>query len=272
MLTSVQVRDELGTVILTLPVTTSLDDAPYLIKDISGLDPVKADISTTSYSGKNGGLLQSSRVGVRNILMKIGYRPDHLSNQTVQALRRELYSYFPPKGEVLLRFNDDNYNTVQIKGIVEDHITSLFSKDPEVSISILCLDPYFSGITPVYLSSFNKIPVSPAYYGTAETGFLFELFVNRPLSHVRLENSGLNPNIGYTRELIAGDILQISTVRGSKFVRYSRNGVWTNDLEGLVDGGLSMVLDSRTSTFDVFVAGNSDIPYRLKFTPKFVGI
>ena len=271
MLTGIEVRNKKGKLVLTLPVAASKLGDPYITKDIEGLGPVKADISTAGYANHDGGVLQASRVGLRNITFKVGYRPDYRSNQSVQTLRRELYSYFPPKGEVRLRILSDDYQSVDIVGTVESHDPVLFTQDPEVQISVLCVDPDLKAITETSISSFNNLPIIVSYFGTSASGFLFELFVNRPVSLVTLKNN-VNPNIVYSTPLIAGDVLSISTIRGDKYVRRTRGGVVTDDLDGLTAGSLSMVFDSETESFYATIAGANDIPYRVTFTPRYVGV
>lgn len=271
MITNVQVRNTKGILVLDLPVAASKLGDPYIVKDIEGTGPVKATIATAAYANHDGGVFQASRRGMRNVVFKVLYRPDHRSNQSVQTLRRELYSLFPPKGEVRLRFISDDYQPVDIVGTVESHDPVLFTDNPEVQMSILCIDPDFKAIKATTINSFNNLPIIVSYFGNASSGFLFEMFVSRSISQVTLRN-GIQPNIVYNTPLIKDDILQISTLRGNKYIRRIRGGVTTSDLNGLASGSLSMGFDAMTKNFYADVAGASDISYRVTFTPRFVGV
>lgn len=270
MLTSIRTYDELGNYQLKLPVAELDLTVPFLVKDIQGLGPTEATVSTSTYAGLDGGILQAAKTSMRNIVLKIGYRPDYQSNQTVQSLRRDLYSYFAPKSEVRLRFYSDDYTDVRIVGIVESHEPSIFSKDPEVTISILCPDPYFKAFQATEINGYVNKAVYPSFVGNGEAGFLLELFVTRSISSVSLECAP-NEDLVYTDPLIKDDILQISTVRGNKFARLTRGGETTTVLDA-INGPMSMKFNPVTQNFYVQVAGASDMTFRLTHTPAYIGI
>lgn len=275
MLNAISVRDETNTPVGRLPVAEYDGSTPYIVKNIDGVDPVKATISTTSYANQDGGFYQSARTEMRNIVLTIGYRNDLTSGKSIQTIRREMYGVFDPKTLVKLRFIDSDEAPVEIDGYVESHETSMFSRDPEVQISILCPDPYFRAIRPVTLSSTNNNPVYTSYLGTAETGFLFELFVNRNVEGTLLRayiNDDNYYDIHYGGALVSGDVLSISTERGNKFVRRTRGGETISVLNGITRGQLSMVIGPRTDTIYTFIGEPRTIPYRVTYTPKFIGI
>lgn len=275
MLNAISVRDETNTPVGRLPVAEYDGSTPYIVKNIDGVDPVKATISTTSYANQDGGFYQSARTEMRNIVLTIGYRNDLTSGKSIQTIRREMYGVFDPKALVRLRFIDSDEAPVEIDGYVESHETSMFSRDPEVQISILCPDPYFRAIRPVTLSSTNNNPVYTSYLGTAETGFLFELFVNRNVEGTLLRayiNDDNYYDIHYGGALVSGDVLSLSTERGNKFVRRTRGGETLSVLNGITRGELSMTIGPRTDTIYTFIGEPRTIPYRVTYTPKYIGI
>lgn len=271
MLSGIEIRNAAGVLVLTLPLGIPNPEAAYRIVDIQGLGPVKAEIATSRYAAQDGAALHGTRLGMRNIVLKLSYNVLYAANQTVEALRRDLYTYFPPEGEVYLRFSNDRYATTEIKGIVESNEPTIFSKDPEVQISILCVDSRFTALAPVVIDSYNDVSINPSIPGMGGSGFLLELFVNRTLSKVTLVN-GIHPNIVFEESLIANDVLRISTSRGKKYVDRFRGGVNTGVLNGITSGSLAMQLDARTTNFQVLTGGPSDIPLKLTFTPNYVGI
>ena len=275
MLIAVEVRDETRALVARLPVAEYDGSKPYLVKDADGLDPVKANVSTTGYANQDGGFYQSAKTEMRNIVLTLGYRPDITSGKSIQTIRREMYGIFDPKALVNLRFIDSDEAPVEIDGYVESHETSIFSRDPEVQISILCPDPYFRAIKPVVLSAMNNNPIYTSYFGTAETGFLFELLVNRNFSGTLLRAYISDDNyydIHYGGALVSGDVLSISTERGNKFVRRTRGGETVSVLNGITRGELSMTISPRTDSIYTFIGDPKTIPYRVTYTPKFIGI
>ncbi len=104
---------------------------------------VKAEIISVP-SNKDGDLFQHARLGKRNIVFKLGLDPNWV-NQTMSTLRRMLYSHFPPKAWRTLKFYSDDMDTVEIGGYVESNEPNMFSQDPEVQISVICLQPKFIG-------------------------------------------------------------------------------------------------------------------------------
>ncbi len=141
MLTGVKViGDNTELVVFWLDGSTSIQ-----IRDIKGLEPIKAEIISVP-SNLDGELFQNARLGKRNIVFQFGLNPNWV-DQTMSSLRRLLYGYFPPKAIRKLRFYSDDMNSVDISGYVESIEPNMFSQDPEIQVSVICLKPNF--ISPV---------------------------------------------------------------------------------------------------------------------------
>jgi hypothetical protein len=146
------------------------------IRNIDGLDPVKASINTSPFGSVDGASHVGSNVLTRNIILTLHPNPDW-NTWTFEALRRLLYSYFMPKRATRLVFYSDDMIPVEISGIVEDVTPNIFSKDPEFIVSIICPDPYFTAVNPTVLTGqtvvASQLPVGPViveYNGTIEAG------------------------------------------------------------------------------------------------------
>lgn len=271
MLYNVQIRNMLNDILVDLPFGVESNNMPYLIKEIQGLGPTKANLSSSTSAGLDGIFIQASRRDARNLVFKIGYRPDFLANNDVQSLRRRAYEYFPPEQKLVLYFQDDAVETVKIYGTVESHEPVMFSKDPEVVISIICEDPDFQSYREQSLSGFNNIAIDPSYVATADTGFVLEFSATRAITTIRIENL-VNDDIRYSSPLVAGDLLKISTVRGNKYAHLTRDGVTTNVLE-FIEGPMNMILNPFVKQFKVYAAGSgTNNPFLLRYTSKFIGI
>src|SRR5678816_2690021 len=156
MLKTVQVYTTMpGVEILTLDPLGVPEDDPVQVRHIEGLDPTKANISTLSYAAIDGDAFLGSNVPSRNIVLTLGPNPDW-STWTFESLRQLIYSYFIPKySTVQLVFDSDEVGIVQISGIVEDVLANQFTKDPEYIVSLVCLDPMFTAVTPDTVSGLS---------------------------------------------------------------------------------------------------------------------
>jgi hypothetical protein len=149
------------------------------IRNIEGLNPVKATVNTIPYGSVDGAAHVGSGVPTRNILLTVGLNPDW-HTWTYESLRAILYAYFMPKNSVLLVFYSDNLIPVQIEGIVEDVMVNPFSKDPELIISIICPDPYFTAVEPEIIMGETCLPDEVItetidYNGNVEAGIYIEV-------------------------------------------------------------------------------------------------
>lgn len=145
-----------------------------MTRDIAGLEPVKADIITTRRAAR-GELMVGSSTGKRNIVLKIGLNPDW-ATQTMAELRQQVYAYFMPEQSVLLRFHSTHIPTCEIEGFIESLEPNIFSKDPEIVISIICPDPDFVSVDETVITGVvGEFLLGPMvdidYPGSIETGF-----------------------------------------------------------------------------------------------------
>lgn len=143
------------------------------VRNISGLDPVKASVNTSPYGSVDGASYVGSSLTNRNIVLTLRPNPDY-DNWTYENLRKLIYSYFMPKRPTRLVFYSDERDPVEISGIVEGVTANIFSKDPEYQVSIICPDPYFTGLAPKVITGqtvrSGGAVVTIDYEGTIEAG------------------------------------------------------------------------------------------------------
>ena len=278
MLTSIQLREEDNTTILSLPVGTPSSSTGMFLKNVDGLGAVKADISVSSFASYDGGLYQSSRAGVRNIVMTVGLDLRYDYENDVSTLRDRLYSAFPPKSSAMLVFISDNFRggnaaTRKIHGIVESVEPVIFSKEPEVQISILCPRPYFESYSSYSIVGGTGVPLDTSLFGTAPAGFLFDMVLPNVAYDLTLETEFDEP-LRFEWDMKVGDRVRISTVSGNKFVRLTPAGQTASisALDGIVSGPMNMSLDRRTKSFIVNRLTGIDNPYTIHYTPEYVGL
>ena len=147
----------------------------YRIRNIDGIEPVKADINTTNNASMNGIHINSAYQRSRNIVVTIGLYPGN--GKTLEDLRKQLYLNAPVGLSTRLSFDLDEGGKYRlIEAVVESNEMNRFSKDPEQVISFICPDPYFTSSVettyPVHGSDLTTGYVV-SYSGTAEAGFNF---------------------------------------------------------------------------------------------------
>jgi hypothetical protein len=160
---------------LASPGTPNTDAIQIL--SIDGLGPVKGNVNTTPYGLVDGEVYFGTTIGKRNIVLTLGLNPNW-SDQTMASLRKLLYAYFMPKYATKLRFISDLLPDVEISGYVESFEPNIFSKDPQVQISIICPKPEFVAVSPTVVTGTvgdGTVPTEIEYDGTLPTGFLLEV-------------------------------------------------------------------------------------------------
>lgn len=274
MLTLVEVRTDNGG-LLQLPLGEISEG--FIIEDITGLDPVKATLVTSSFASLDGVQFQSSRREARNIVVTLELQPD-LNSGSVQALRSRLYEFFMPEAKVNLRFILSEGLSVDIVGRVESFDSPRFTAEPKAVISLLCFLPDFFDATPVVLEDITSAGsgiLIVDYEGTVDTGVVFTLYPDRDISAVTLYQSRKDSDaasLSYVGALLAGDVLTISTVP-------SKKGAWLkrgSDPEISVLNGVSpfsywITLMPGENILKASVEGVG-VPYTIEYTTKYGGL
>lgn len=156
---------------------------PIHLRNVDGLGPVKAEITSTPYATGRGELPQGSSTPKRNIVLTLGLNPNWI-DQTMSSLRQILYRYFMPEHWCKLRFFSDYLPTVDIEGICESFEPNIFSQDPEIQISIINHQPDFVDVDVTSISGVvddGTIEVVFDYIGSIDTGM--ELRIDRTVDN-----------------------------------------------------------------------------------------
>lgn len=273
MLTKVEISTDQGA---TLELLLGDPSNGYLVKEIEGLDPVKATIVSSSRATMDGEQYQSSRRESRNILLKLGLDADQ-TTETVRTLRKRLYSYLMPKSNVRLRFHveegDGDDLIVDIYARVESFDSPSFTKEPEATISLICHQPDFYVPTPVVLSGMTVADSTEFiidYEGSVETGILISMLLERDLSEFVVHHrpaDGSNRSLQFSEPLLAGDILDISTVSGQKGAIRTRGGLPESVLYGVSPYSNWITLFPGPNAIRVYSEG-APVPFLIEYTTK----
>lgn len=227
MLSEVRALSNQGS-LLTLPLGELTSG--IFIKEIEGLDPVKATISSTSFPTATGEQYQSSKREARDIKIHFGLEADYVTSD-IRGVRSLLYQYFMPRTWVDLTFVDSSGLINTIRGMTESCETPLFTQEPALDAVIRCFESDFVDPTPVtssgstVSSTFNTFIEYP---GSVETGIVFQLNVNRDVDEFSLYNtapSGEVTQMDFAWPLHSGDTVVVNCVQGQKAVTLTRAGV-----------------------------------------------
>lgn len=254
------------------------NDDPVLIKNIDGLGPVKAELTSTAFATGRGELYQGGSVGKRNIVLTLGFNPDWAGHQTMSSLRQMLYRYFLPLEWTKLRFYTQELPPVDIEGIVESFDPNIFSQDPEVQISILCHKPDFIDTNATIIEGVMDSLAEQEfeYIGTADTGF--ELVVKHtedvPTYNgqliVLIEGQAFNVD---PIDIDDTQYFKLSTIPHAKRVQTVQytDGALTNLLSGVSDISVWPIIKPGNNVLSV--AGETDGPvWTLAYFNRFAGL
>ena len=256
-------RDESLYLELTNPYKTGL-----IIKGITGIGPVKANINTTELAIADGSIFNSARANSRNIVFSFQLLEDPKTN-LVETVRQRTYKYFPLKKMLTLTFETD-HRIAEIQGYVESNEPDIFQKEETIQISIICPSPYFyapdstivlNGIESVFTFPFSNesltedlivfgnivSSVSTEYYydGDVDSGVLFHIHCTDEVRNIMLYNTETRERMtidtsvirtitgSQSDDLIAGDDVYLSTVSGDRFIALVRGGVEYNILPSI---------------------------------------
>ncbi len=260
----------------------------FSVRDIQGLGPVKAEVRSSPFAQLDGEQYHSSRRGPRNIVAELGLNPDY-GQQSVYSLRTQLYAYFMPKSEIKLKFElydkfTDTTLNVEIDGVVESAEPSIFAKDPNIVISVLCHNPDFVDpnlITVNLTTQGSAIYTDIDYQGTVETGFLLSFMADRDLisggnyafNTAMTRPDGIVESLAYYEQILNGETIEISSVRGNKYVHLVGGGLPDSKIYALADGSAWFELYPGVSQFLTFAYGMAvGVPYKIEYYNRYGGI
>lgn len=254
---------------------------PVQIRNIDGLGPVAAALATTPNGVIDGETYNGGTVAKRNIVITFGLNPDW-ADQTMESLRGMLYKYFMPKNELNLIFHSTHMADCEITGYVESMEPNIFSRDPEVQVSIICPDPYFTAVVESVINgiavAIDGTPLTEfEYQGTVPTGFILTSTVGA------LTYTGTVKMVNYAPTLESFSLLTttisstlklvVSTVLGDKYVRNvnTSSGAPTNILANLVQTSAWPQLYPGTNKFG-FMTSAATQPWELHYNARYGGI
>ncbi len=273
MLTVVEVTNPGGATLRLVPDDT---ENGYSVREITGLDPVTAVLTSSSLAQVDGAQPQNARRDIRNITMKLGFEPDYVDT-TVASLRAVLYDFFMSKALVDIGFYIDDILFAVISGQVEDFQAPMFVSDPEADISIVCYDPDFMAPEAVVISTATVTDSTTAeidYAGSSDCGVIFELSIDTSVGAIQLQNTTPAGNVQtftVTYPFIADDVVTINTIPLQKSIKLLRAGFETSLLSAYDSHSDWIALQRGANFFRATASGETE-DYTLTYTPRYGGL
>lgn len=239
--------------------TLTQDESNYQVLSITGLNPPKAQINTSTIAGLDGSKFNSSKLESRNIVITLKINGD------IEANRIKLYKYFTTKEWCKFYYENDHRN-VYIDCRVENFECDLFTNDETAQISLICPQPYFKDmetiiddiskalaafefpfaygskgatnpqITPdsstdnaIEFSTIDTSKITNIYNDSeSETGVIIKIDVLGTISDIRIKNTQTGESFILKYSFLENDRIVVNTNKGQKSVVLTRNGVTSN--------------------------------------------
>jgi hypothetical protein len=251
----------------------------YVIKGMFGLD---TDDIIPKYSGAStvtGDPLFEASIDKREVTLRIALKPEFSEKMTFSDLRDNLYRIISSSrdGLVVLQFNDGLNPKAALKGFVTKFESTLFSKDPEVQITIQTIDPMLKAPTAKQLDIFNIGEGTTIVddESTAPHGFTFQLTIGAktagdPTLGFRITDSKskftvspgtIGANVGFE----TGDVLYFSSEK-EKYVYLVRSSVTYQLADSINPGSVWPVIYPGANDFDFEAVHLTDDTKRAAFT------
>lgn len=252
-----------------------------VVVGIDGLTPPSADIATSAIAMNDGTRFNSATVNQRNIVIRLQLIAD------VENTRILLYRYFRIKQYCKIFYKNSNRD-VYCEGYIETFENDRFAINNQVDISIICPSPWFKTLNEVVFDMSQVLPMFEFPFdiekegeefsvlnkntrttvinsGDIETGIIMELRATSDVVNPRIYNADTNEMIGLNFEMQGGDVIRISTVKGSKYVRLIRDGVTSNIINALMKNPVWFQVSTGETPFTYDCTSGNDF-FSVQFT------
>lgn len=218
-----------------------LTDNRNYVATVKGLESLGAVINTSRAGLMDGSLFNSSAMSERALTLTV------LPMEPVEKNRIALYKYLQVKQYCKIYYSNGSRD-VYIEGYVESVENDLFTQSQEIQFSIICPQPYLSGL--YYITAdlnrilrlfqfpfaidkrgieFSRIQddyiASIDNKGDAETGVIITITADGTVVDPIIYNTDTGGAFKVKLTMQKSDQLEISTVSGDKWVKYIHGGI-----------------------------------------------
>ena len=266
------------------------------VKEITGLGPVKADISMDRYALIDGAFLKGIRVGTRNVVLTlIPWGED------IQQLRRKLYQYFGVSETISLEVITD-WVSAKSDFIVESVEPNIFSERQEIQVSLIGLDPYwkasssqiqkvvgFNDTVPLFEFPFysegnhklvfgdmtNSTGKDIRYLGDAPAGATITFDFFGTVWNLIISNTTHDETMSISKagQFYAGEQLVVDTRQGKKTIVHNAGGNSSFITGVLAPGSKWIQMHPGVNTIALqYAGGNEDMSVSIAYESLYRGI
>ena len=260
----------------------------FMFNKIEGLSPPPGTISTSSYAGMDGSYLNNAFIEKRNVVIQFQMR-----GTGIEKRRHQLYKVVKPSRYIKIFYKTANID-VFAEGYVETCEVENFEQFVSGQISIICPDiywystesvmAYYSQVTGAFTFPFptesNPEPFVLGKYNTQnimeiindgdETGFTLEIEAIADARSPTLYNADTDEYLQITGDILAGDIITITTKTGNKTVTLDRGGIKTNIINRLVSGSTWLTLREGKNRFYLRGTGLQNLKVKIVHTNAYL--
>lgn len=272
---------------------------PFILSTKDGFSSVENIITSQKNFGQDGETFVSHNLATRNI--SFGGTIVAQDKSTLLSHRRSLVRVFNPKLAGTLYYENDNGSyeidvIPEFAPVIGENDLKGFKNMKPYNVTLKALDPYWSdtsltdGLIPLStvepMFSFPLDITTNYVFATAKSGEVIKVANDGDVSvggvfRLKLAVTVVNPRIyniytqeffGFTGTYASGTFLEISTVRGNKYVRkFTR--VWENAMPERTVGSTFLQMDLGDNYLQIqATSGVEGCLGELEFTPKIMGV
>lgn len=268
----------------TSPTEFKIEDADpneiLIVKSITGLTGPDVTLFTGDYAG-DGGYYQGRRAGAMHPTITFKMNPDYANDIEVSDIRKMLYKMFREPAAtsdgVQVVLKDDRDPDRYFIAYTDKIDTEPFSQTQTAQVSMVSVYPYLLSVTPVDVvnaGGFSSVPIT--YDGTADVGFYVKTKIVTAVNTVTIDLNGVTMQIvNPTGNFAVNDIIEVSTVMGSRYIRKTTSGVTTDIMAMLTSTSTWLQLNTASETLKVYgtaVADGKAVGTEYKYNSTWWGI
>lgn len=239
---------------------------PFLLSDISGIDPPPGIINTSAAALMDGARYNSSKLDTRAINIAFAIQGPAAANRVT------VYSVIRSAQKIRMIYRGQ-YRDVYIDGYVQDVNITMMANKQICTVQILCPEPYFLGASeevdlltqvekrfrfPFHSTEdpqivlgvlTNELGITIENAGDLQCGMVIELYAAAAVEDPKIFNYITREYFGLIYAMQAADLITIDTRPGKKSVTLTRAGVTTNIINFVEQGSTWLQLEPAGSTF-----------------------
>ena len=237
---------------------------PYVLKKVAGLDPGQITPRFYGQGGISGINFTELALDPREVVLRIGLRPQWTVGNTPADLRDNLLGAIASErsGLVQLRIYENEVVVGLLEGFIVKFEDSVSDKEPEVTITIRCDDPIIRSmdVTSAIISSLVAPPTVTDPISTAPHGFKMKMTYTDNRTNFEM----WSPHTDFPEwefqlnySFLAGDELYLSSEYNDKYVYRVRSGVTLHLTDTVEPGSLWPLMFRGVNEFVIAGFGGS---------------